>query len=133
MFYKKYGSSMSNSMQNIFLKKIIVVIFINLILHILAFFSYKYNLYLFSTFIRYFFAVASILLLFYIFIINNSIFIKNKKIILNIVNWLLSIFLIIMSINTVLDLKVHSGIWLIPTFNLTLSIFYISLAMLKNK
>ena len=45
MFYKKYGSSMSNSMQNIFLKKIIVVIFINLILHILAFFSYKYNLY----------------------------------------------------------------------------------------
>lgn len=133
MFYKKYGSSMSNSMQNIFLKKIIVVIFINLILHILAFFSYKYNLYLFSTFIRYFFAVASILLLFYIFIINNSIFIKNKKIILNIVNWLLSIFLIIMSINTVLDLKVHSGIWLIPTFNLTLSIFYIALAMLKNK
>ena len=133
MFYNKYGSSMSNSMQNIFLKKIIVVIFINLILHILAFFSYKYNLYLFSTFIRYFFAVASILLLFYIFIINNSIFIKNKKIILNIVNWLLSIFLIIMSINTVLDLKVHSGIWLIPTFNLTLSIFYISLAMLKNK
>ena len=116
MFYKKYGSSMSNSMQNIFLKKIIVVIFINLILHILAFFSYKYNLYLFI-----------------IFIINNSIFIKNKKIILNIVNWLLSIFLIIMSINTVLDLKVHSGIWLIPTFNLTLSIFYISLAMLKNK
>lgn len=133
MFYKKYGSSMSNSMQNSFLKKIIVVIFINLILHILAFFSYKYNLYLFSTFIRYFFAVASILLLFYIFIINNSIFIKNKKIILNIVNWLLSIFLIIMSINTVLDLKVHSGIWLIPTFNLTLSIFYIALAMLKNK
>ena len=133
MFYKKYGSSMSNSMQNIFLKKIIVVIFINLILHILAFFSYKYNLYLFSTFIRYFFTVSSILLLFYIFIINNSIFIKNKKIILNIVNWLLSIFLIIMSINTVLDLKVHSGIWLIPTFNLTLSIFYISLAMLKNK
>ena len=133
MFYKKYGSSMSNSMQNIFIKKIIVVIFINLILHILAFFSYKYNLYLFSTFIRYFFAVSSILLLFYIFIINNSIFIKNKKIILNIVNWLLSIFLIIMSINTVLDLKVHSGIWLIPTFNLTLSIFYISLAMLKNK
>ena len=65
MFYKKYGSSMSNSMQNIFLKKIIVVIFINLILHILAFFSYKYNLYLFSTFIRYFFAVSSILLLFY--------------------------------------------------------------------
>lgn len=133
MFYKKYGSSMSNSMQNSFLKKTIVVIFINLILHILAFLSYKYNLYLFSTFIRYFFAVASILLLFYIFIINNSIFIKNKKIILNIVNWLLSIFLIIMSINTVLDLKVHSGIWLIPTFNLTLSIFYIALAMLKNK
>ena len=133
MFYKKYGSSMSNSMQNIFLKKIIVVIFINLILHILAFFSYKYNLYLFNNFIINFFTVSSILLLFYIFIINNSIFIKNKKIILNIVNWLLSIFLIIMSINTVLDLKVHSGIWLIPTFNLTLSIFYISLAMLKNK
>ena len=124
---------MSDSMQNSFFKKIIVVIFINLILYILAFFSYKYNLYLFSTFIRYFFAVASILLLFYIFIINNSIFIKNKKNILNIVNWLLFIFLIIMSINTVLDLKVHSGIWLIPTFNLTLSIFYIALAMLKNK
>ena len=124
---------MSDSMQNSFFKKIIVVIFINLILYILAFFSYKYNLYLFSTFIRYFFAVASILLLFYIFIINNSIFIKNKKNILNIVNWLLFIFLIIMSISTVLDLKVHSGIWLIPTFNLTLSIFYIALAMLKNK